>query len=128
MDNQKSKVKLLVMTSTFPKWKNDAVPPFVYILSKHLSQYFDVHVLAPYSKGCKVEEWMDNIYVNRFKYWCDKENNLAEGAILPNLKKNKLLWIQVPFFVLFEFISLIKPYGLKELVRSGKVALARAIR
>ena len=27
-----------------------------------------------------------------------------------------------------EFISLVKPYGLKELVRSGKVALARAIK
>ena len=33
----KSKKKLLVFASTFPRWKNDTIPPFVYELSKRVS-------------------------------------------------------------------------------------------
>ncbi|MBU0907439.1 MAG: hypothetical protein KKE05_04770 [Nanoarchaeota archaeon] len=38
----KSKRKLLVFASTFPRWKKDTVPPFVYELSKRLTKDFDV--------------------------------------------------------------------------------------
>lgn len=102
------KKKLLVVASTFPRWKNDTNPPFVYELSKRLTDKFDVHVLAPYSKGSKRYEVSDGMKISRFKYWFDKEGNLADGAILPSLKKNKFLWLQVPFFVLSEFVNMVK--------------------
>lgn len=100
------KKKLLVVASTFPRWKNDTIPPFVYELSKRLTSDFEVYVLAPHSKGAKKYEVVDGMKVYRFKYWFNKENNLADGAILPSLKKNKFLWLQVPFFVLSEFVSI----------------------
>jgi len=31
------KKKLLVFASTFPRWKNDTIPPFVYELGKKIS-------------------------------------------------------------------------------------------
>ena len=42
------KAKLLVVTSTFPRWKSDTDPPFVYELSKRLASDFDIIVHTPY--------------------------------------------------------------------------------
>lgn len=102
-----TKKKLLVMTSTFPRWRNDTVPPFVYELSRRMTDKFDVHVLAPYSYGSKQYEKVDGMIIHRFKYFFGKKL-LADGAIIPTLRKNKLFWFQVPFFVLSEFRAMIK--------------------
>ena len=45
--------KVLVMASTFPRWANDTNPPFVYELSKRLTNDFDITVLAPNYPGSK---------------------------------------------------------------------------
>lgn len=39
------KKKLTMFASTFPRWKKDTIPPFVYELSKRLTGKFDVTVL-----------------------------------------------------------------------------------
>jgi glycosyltransferase involved in cell wall biosynthesis len=107
-NNSELKNNVLVLASTFPRWKNDnATPPFVYELSKRLTDSFNIHILAPYSKNSKKEEILEWMNIHRFKYWFENEKNLADGAILPNLKSNKLFWIQVPFFLIFEFFSII---------------------
>ncbi len=100
-------MKVLVLTSTFPRWKNDSVPPFVYELSKRLAKSFEVFVLAPFSAGSKRYEELDGMKVYRFNYWPFK-NRLADGAILPNLKKNPLFWVQVPFLFLSELFAIIR--------------------
>ncbi len=111
----KKKKKLLVVSSTFPRcqesmilehdqeqqfltWRNDTIPPFVYELSKRLTDDFDVYVLAPHYPGAKTFEIMDNMKVYRFRYFLEKYQKLAGNtAILPTLKKNKLFYFQVPF-------------------------------
>lgn len=100
--------KLLVLTSTFPRWKNDPNPTFVHELSKRLTNCFNVFVLSPYSKGSKIYEESFDMRIHRFRYWLDRDSILTNGAILPNLKKNKGLYLQIPFFVLSELLSLIK--------------------
>lgn len=101
------KKRLLVFASTFPRWKNDTLPPFVYELSKRLTSEFDVHILAPHYPGSKRFEIMDNMKVYRFRYFIEKYQKLAgSGGILPTLKKNKLFYFQVPFFMLAETFSL----------------------
>lgn len=109
--------RILVLTSTFPRWKNDTVPPFVYNLSKKLTRDFDIYVLAPHSPGAKKFEIMENMKVHRFKYFWEQYENLTSfGGILPTLKKNRLFFFQVPFFIIAEFLSArelvkkIKPY------------------
>ena len=105
----KIKKKLLVLASTFPRWRDDTNPPFVYELSKRLTNDFDVHVLAPAFPGAKDFEIMDDMKVHRFHYFLKKYEKLAgSGGILPILKKNKLFFIQVPFFIAGEFFALRK--------------------
>jgi glycosyltransferase involved in cell wall biosynthesis len=103
------KKRLLVFASTFPRWKNDTIPPFVYELSKRLTKEFDVHVLAPNYPGSKSYEIMDKMKVHRFRYFFKKYETLAgAGGILPVLKKNKLNFLKVPFFLLGEYLALKK--------------------
>ena len=83
------KKKLVVITSTFPRWQNDADPPFVYELSRRLTDRFDVTVLAPGYPGSLNVEEMDDLKVNRFRYFFKKLEILAGSeGILPTLKKN----------------------------------------
>lgn len=103
------KPTLLVLTSTFPRWKGDTTPPFVYELSKRLTHEFDVHVLAPsYPKTLK-NEIMSEVKVHRFHYFINYFEKLAGcNGILPTLKKNKLYYLLVPFFLFGQYIAAIK--------------------
>ena len=97
--------KILVMTSTFPRWDGDPTPPFVYELCKRLGRTCQVHVLAPHAKGSAFFEEKDGLIIHRFRYWRDRENNLADGAILPSLRLKPSLWFQVPPFFLAEYLA-----------------------
>jgi len=104
-----TKKKILVLTSTFPRWKGDKEPPFVYELSWRLASNFEVHVLAPHAKGAKKQEHMQGVIVHRFQYFLTNYQTLAyDGGILSKLKHNKLNYLLVPFFMLFEWISIIR--------------------
>lgn len=93
-------IKLLVLTTTFPLWKDDSTPRFVYELSKRLvDEGFDTYVLAPHSQGAKKFEVLDGMKIYRFPYFFPlKYQKLVDGSgILPNLKKSSLAKIQLPF-------------------------------
>ena len=93
--------KILVTTSTFPRWKDDTDPPFVYELCKRLvDSGIDVDVLVPHAEGARSREIMDGINVYRYKYFFERWQTLAySGGILANLRKNKLNYLLVPFFI-----------------------------
>lgn len=101
--------KILVLTSTFPRWKGDTNPPFVFELSRRLTNKFNISVLTPHFPGSKDTETLDNLKVYRFHYFINKYEKLAgDGGILPTLKANMLYFITVPFFLFFEIIATIK--------------------
>ena len=103
--NDNIQKKVLVLATTFPRWKNDTTPAFVYELSKQLrTGNMDVVVLAPHYHGAKKLEMMDGIKVYRFPYfWPAKYQKLVyDGGILPNIKRSHLAKIQVPLLVLSE--------------------------
>lgn len=103
------KKNLLVMTSTFPRWKNDTDPPFVFELAKRLTDIFNITVLAPHYPGALTQETIESIMVYRFRYFLKNFEVLAGSeGILPTLKKNKLFYLLVPFFILAEFWALLK--------------------
>jgi len=104
------KKRILVLASTFPRWKNDSTPPFVFELEKRLAKDFEIHILAPHCQGAKKEELMGGLHVHRFQYfWPAKLQKLCyDGGILPNLKKNKLLYFQAVCLLFFELINTIK--------------------
>ena len=103
------KKKLLITTSTFPRWQNDTDPPFVYELARRLTNHFDITVLAPNYPGALATEKMSGLQVHRFRYFFHKLELLAcSEGILPTLKKNSFFYLLIPFFLLGELRALIK--------------------
>jgi len=100
--------KALVLTSTFPRWKNDTTPRFVYELSNRLAaKGTKIIVLAPHADGALRQENLEHVDVHRFRYFYPpKLEKLAYGAgIIPNFRKSFMAKLNVPFFLLSGYFS-----------------------
>ncbi|MEK6946822.1 MAG: glycosyltransferase family 4 protein [Nanoarchaeota archaeon] len=98
----------LVLTSTFPRWKDDATPSFVYELSNRLAEKgTKIIVMAPHADGALRQENLGHVDVHRFRYFYPyKFQKLAYGAgIIPNFKRSFAAKLNVPFFLLSEYFS-----------------------
>ena len=106
--SQSMKPRLLVVTSTFPRWKDDTDPPFVYELSRRLTSDFDVVVHTPHYHGSLQRETMEGMQIHRFRYFLSRFEKLAGGqGIVPKLRRNKLYYLLLPFFLAAQFFSLL---------------------
>ena len=105
-------MKALVFgSSAFPRWKGDAIPAFVYDLSKRLcGKGIAVSVLVPHHPGASGFEVVDRMRVYRFRYFFPSsfERLCYDGGILPNMGKSLIARLQLPFFVIAELFSLWK--------------------
>lgn len=108
-----------MITSTFPVFSENDSPVFVYELAKGISQIsdFQIIVLTPYRKKSKLYEEKNGLKIYRFKYG---NSSLCDGAMLSELKKNKLLWFFTPFLFLFYIINLSK------IIRKEKIKIIHA--
>ncbi|MBN4049042.1 glycosyltransferase family 4 protein [archaeon AH-315-M20] len=99
--------KILVTASTFPRWKNDSTPRFVYDLSERLAIKYKLIVLAPHHKNAEKKETMGRLDIRRFVYF--KPERLQKlcygGGIIPNMGQSFLAKIQMPLLILFEFFA-----------------------
>ena len=104
------KLRVLVIATTFPRWKNDQEPPFVYDLCRNFSQEVDIHILAPHAPGAKEQDTWGKIKITRFPYFFPKslQKLCYEGGVIPNLKSSWLARLQLPFFLIALLIRLIK--------------------
>lgn len=95
------KPRLLVLTSTFPRWRDDNQPPFVFELSRRLTNDFDITVLAPRAPGSLDREEMDGLHIVRFAYFIRRWENLAThgGGILNRLQVNPLNYLLLLLFL-----------------------------
>jgi glycosyltransferase involved in cell wall biosynthesis len=96
------KKKLLLFTSTFPRWEDDAeIPRFVLELGIELRRYFDVYALAPHTPGAAKSENLEGIQVIRFPYFFpESKQSLAYGTgMMASLKGNPWAFLQVPSFL-----------------------------
>jgi glycosyltransferase involved in cell wall biosynthesis len=97
---------VLVVASTFPRWKGDTEPDFVYWLEDSLSKDFDITVLAPHHLGAARSEMMGSLHVKRFRYFFPKCERLCyDGGIRPNMMKSRLAKLELPLLVMSEFFS-----------------------
>lgn len=100
------KAKLLVVTSTFPRWENDTDPPFVLELCKRLVADYDITVHTPSHHGALAHEVMHGINVHRFRYFISNFERLAGGqGIVPKLRRNKFFFLLLPLFLLAQCCS-----------------------
>ena len=101
---------VLVTATTLPRYKNDTQPSFVKDLSRELYKNgLDVHVLVPHYYGLKFNEEFEDLHIHRFIYFLpERLQRVAYGGLIPNIKKNKFLILQLPFLFLFQLIGIIK--------------------
>lgn len=60
--------RILKVTSTFPRWPNDTVPPFCLQLAQDLPELgWHVDVLAPHARGVARREVLDGMTIERFR-------------------------------------------------------------
>ncbi len=101
--------KVLVMTSTFPRWPGDKEPPFVYELCRRLSEEFEILVLAPHAPGARRQEEMDGLEVYRYRYAPTAWEQLCyEGGILARLRHKPIRLLLVPGFLLAQTLAAIR--------------------
>lgn len=101
------KKRLLVLTSTFPRWAADPEPGFVFELSRRLTSAYQVTVLAPRSPGAADTETMNRVTVRRFPYCFRRFETLAGGGggILGRLGENRWLSLLLPLLLLGQIIA-----------------------
>jgi L-malate glycosyltransferase len=100
-------LKILILTTTFPRWKDDVVPSFVYHLSRQLYENgMEVFVLAPHHPGARTLEDMGGVKVRRFRYFLPARfERLAYGpGVLPNFKRSLLAKVQLPLLFISELL------------------------
>jgi glycosyltransferase involved in cell wall biosynthesis len=103
-----AQLKILLVTSKFPRFENDPQPRFVFDLALELVKLgHKVVVVAPHALGAKVHETMEGIEVYRFRYfWPDSSEQFAYGAGIPaNVQGISMARLQAPFFAFFETIK-----------------------
>lgn len=95
------KPRLLVLTSTYPRWAGDPEPGFVHELCRRLVHVFDVTVLTSHARGSTESEMLDGVRVLRYRYAPERMESLVyNGGIVTNLKRNRWKFILVPTFFL----------------------------
>jgi glycosyltransferase involved in cell wall biosynthesis len=104
-------MKLLIVTSNYPRWERDTTTPFVHNFARELvSQGVQVRVLAPHFVGAKTKETIDGVEIRRFRYWLPLSGQTVcyQGGALGNLTKNPFNKLKLPTLVFAELIATIK--------------------
>lgn len=98
---QRPPLHLLVLASTYPRWKDDHEPSFVHHLASRLTKHFTVHVLTPHALGAARSEIMEGVHVWRYTYAPERLELLVnDGGINVNLRRSPWKLLLVPGFVL----------------------------
>ena len=98
--------KLLVLSSTYPRWSDDSEPSFVHELSKRLAATMDVTVLCPSARGARRVEKMDNVKVVRYRYAPNAWETLVHnGGIVGNIRSKPWKAALLPSFLFSQLVT-----------------------
>lgn len=103
------KQRLIVLSSTFPRWEGDKEPRFVFDLCRRLADEYEITVIAPHAAGTRCRETMTGLDVIRFRYGPLCWERLAyDGGIVANLRRRPWLYLVLPLFFLGQAWSLLR--------------------
>lgn len=94
--------RLLILTSTYPRWSHDTTPGFVADFARGVAPSFKtVHVLAPHYPAAARHETTDNLRVTRYRYfWPASRQTIAyNGGAVSKIKKTPLYALQLLCFM-----------------------------
>lgn len=115
------KPRLLVLSSTYPRWRDDPEPGFVHELSRRLVDRFEVTVLCPHAPGAAARETLEGVEVVRYRYAPEVLETLVnDGGIVSNLNRARWKLLLVPGFLLAQAVLAWR------MVRAGKVDVIHA--
>lgn len=103
--------RIIFTTSTIPASDDDPVPAFVKdeaIWFKKLYPELQISVLAPHSAHSPTRSFVAQPYYDEYRFhyfWPFRWELLTGKGIQPALKKNRLLYIQLPFLFIAQFFS-----------------------
>jgi len=91
--------RVLMLTSTLPRWAGDAEPGFILDLARALNTDFDIELVAPHAPGAARTERMQGVVVTRFRYWWPRWQSVAyQGGMAWRIRQKPLRLVQLPFF------------------------------
>lgn len=97
---------LLVLASTYPRWRNDPEPGFVHELCRRLAGRFRVVAVVPDAPGADPSGVLDGVEVIRYRYAARRWQTLVnDGGIVANLRRSRWKWLLVPGFVLGQYLA-----------------------
>ena len=104
--NKKDKPSVLWLTSSYPRYDKDTASIFLRYLAESLETKFKIHILSPDHDLSNTHPSPKKTHYY-FRYFLPKAaQKLAyNSGILPNIKNNKWLLIQAPFFIVSQFIA-----------------------
>lgn len=112
--------RLLVLASTFPAKQGDGTPEFVADLAGEEAKDFETLVLVPSVPGADAVSRWNGFTVRRFRYFPRRWEDLADGAIIENLRAKKSRLAQVVPFIVAECLAALRA------VRAGKPDVVHA--
>ncbi len=118
-----NKQSIVWLSSSYPRFKQDSASVFLRYLAEAMDKRrYELHILSPDDQEVDASLRSTHIFVHYFRYFMPRSlQKLAFGSgILPNLKANPLLFIQVPFFLISQFFACYK------LVKQQQAALIHA--
>ena len=101
--------RLLILSSTYPRWHGDHEPGFVHELARRLTPDFEVSVLCPHAAGAARRECLDGVEVTRYRYAPDALEVLVNnGGIASNLARSPWKMLLVPLFLASQAVALLR--------------------
>jgi glycosyltransferase involved in cell wall biosynthesis len=101
-----AKPTLLVLASTYPRWKGDPEPGFVHELCRRLTARFHVVVVVPDAPDADPSGTLDGVEVLRYRYAPRRLQTLVnDGGIAANLRRSAWKWLLVPGFVAGQYLA-----------------------
>lgn len=111
MKTKTTRKSLVILATTFPRWKNDSLPAFVLDFAQSLKSSFKkVTVIVPHYKGAALKENFDGVRVKRFRYALpySAENLVYEGHATKGVKKSPTYAVKLILLLVSDFFVTLK--------------------
>jgi len=103
---QGPKPTVLVLASTYPRWRGDPEPGFVHDLCRRLTDRFEVIALVPDAPGADPDGLFDGVDVIRYRYAPRRLQTLVNaGGMAANLQRHAWKWLLLPGFLLGQYLA-----------------------
>ncbi|UOY01235.1 glycosyltransferase [Blastococcus sp. PRF04-17] len=103
--------RLVVLTSSFPRWPGDNTTPFVRQFAEHVADSGrEVLVLAPHHRGAAVTEQLaERLAVRRFRYFLPyaQEDVAYGGNAVARVRKTPLYALKLALFLLSSLAAVV---------------------